>query len=202
MNYLSKIAVPFLFFIQLFINSAHSATVVPTWFDANEYDFSSSSVLGRTDVDLIQTVLFYPNPIRNIIANNNIAPGAQFFAWLQVDSQFVGDIALTQWNSLDTIAAREDRFDRATVISTDTNSSPLVGPAILGIVDANQDIILCIHHISDPNCAYENSFALQDSDIPYTWFLKFEPTPVPLPAAFWFMLTGMIGLIRYQKRRH
>jgi hypothetical protein len=183
----------------LFINSAHSATIVPSWFDANDYDLSSSSVLGRTDVDLIQTVIFFPNLVREFIVKNDIIPGTEFFAWTKTDSQHIGNLSLTQWNSLDAIVARENRFDRASIISTDTSASPLGGPAIFGFVDPNQDVILCIHHISDPNCAYENSFALQDSDIPYTWYLKFEPSPVPLPAGIWFLLTGIIGLFGFHK---
>lgn len=170
----------FFFILFCLFSSVSAQTTIPDWFDANDYDFVSTSVLGTVDVDLPNTILGEPNGLRDFIIANNIEAGREYFAWLQVESNFVGELLLTSWDSLDENADRENRFDNAMKLAEDGTSSPLGGGAINGFLDANRDFIICIHHISDPNCAYENTPDKQSSDINYSFFIKFAPTPTKI----------------------
>ena len=185
-------------FCFFFSNTASSALTFPSWFDVNEYDITFDGTLGRTDTDLATTLsgtLF-----SDYISNNNILPGSQWVAWLDVESAFNTEVLMTWFDSADFSVARENRFDNAVALNTDNTSSPLGGPALNGLLNLSGDFILCIHHTSDPSCSYQNT-TLPTQNINYSFFIQFEPQPepVPLPTAIVLMTSSLILLI---KKRH
>lgn len=176
------------------INNAN-ATVIPSWFDPSDYDQSTTGTLGRTDVDLPSTHWGPGTGWYDYISDNGIAPGTEWFAWMEIDSAHIGEVSLTWWDSIESNANRENRFNNSTILDTDTSHSPLGGPALNGYLDSNSDFFMCIHHITDPNCAYENTAApLQN--ISYTFYLKYAPTSIPEPSSLIMMGLGILGFSR------
>lgn len=181
----------------LSFGKASFATVIPSWFDQNDFDFSFVGVLGRTDIDLVSNASGVDG--LSVVMNNlSIAPGREWFAWISADQQ--NQVALSSWDGINLAVPREQFFIGFNQLEFDISSSPLGpgAPAINGVVLPDGGVHICIGSVTDPNCAYRNT-TQPNPDVNYTFFLKFAP--IPEPTTFALFGLGLFGLGVARRRR-
>ena len=178
----------FLLIMIFLISSPLHATVVPSWFNPSNVDFSFSGTLGRTDVDLVSNASGV-DALSVYIAANGISAGKKWFAWMQTDQP--NALALSAWDGIDLGVPREQYFVGKNQLNIDSNSSPLGPgqPAINGEVLADGGVHICIGSVTDPNCSYSNT-SQPNPDVNYTFFMTFAPDVVSEPPAILLVLLG------------